>query len=143
VIDRPVLFSSTVSPDGSLVIAKFTATGAPASGNHMTLAIPLAGDAPIRLCDLCDVDWTPSGRALVARFDSREDPSGAATILLALAPGSAFPPLRNHALRTSSDVADLPGARKLEGWVFPDESGATSVHQRTTTERNIYRVTLP
>ena len=143
VIERPVLFFSTVSPDGNWVVAKFPGAGAPALGNQVTLAMPLAGGFPLRLCDLCEVDWMPSGRALVARFDSRAGSSVTATIVVALEPGSAFPPLRKREIRTSLDLADLPAARELDGWVYPAGSGSSSVHMRTTTERNIYRVGVP
>jgi serine/threonine protein kinase/Tol biopolymer transport system component len=142
VTERPVMFFSTVSPDGNWVVAKFPGAGAPALGNQVTLAMPLAGGIPLRLCDLCEVDWMPGGRALVARFDSREDSSVAATIIVPLEPGSAFPPLQKREIRTSTDLAALPAARELEGWVYPG-SGSASVYWRTTTERNIYRVALP
>jgi hypothetical protein len=66
----------------------------------------------------------------------------AATIIVPLEPGSAFPPLGKGEIRASTDLAALPAARELEGWVYPG-SGSTSVYWRTTTERNIYRVALP
>lgn len=97
----------------------------------------------VRLCDLCQLDWTPSGRALVARFDSRETGSVTGTVVVLLEPGSAFPPLPTPEIRTSSDLSSLPSAKRLDGWVYPDESGLTSIFVRTTTERNIYRVPVP
>ena len=139
---EPVLFFLTTSPRGDWLIARVQQ---PASrgGNHINVAFPASGGAPVRLCSgNCEVDWTPDGDSLVVRIGPH-DATDATTVVITLDPGTSFPRWPAGGIRSAKDLSGLPIAREMQGWMYPSQTTSASVFIQTTTERNIHRVPLP
>ena len=142
VIPSPVIFFHAPSPDGAWVVAKVQPADRQ-EGYLATLAFPMAGGSPVRLCDTCDVDWTSSGQLLVMRFTPSTPIAPGRTVLIALEPGSALPRLPPQGIRSRDDLSHLRIAREVQGWVYPSDSGSRYVIERRTTQRNLHRIPLP
>jgi hypothetical protein len=142
VIQQPILFFETVSPDGAWVIVMVEPADK-RDGFQVNVAFPVAGGPPIPLCHSCEVDWTPSGRSLVIRLTPTNPAGSRQTILVALEPGSLVPRLPARGIRSSEDVKRLRPARALPDWSYPSDDGSAYVFTRSTIQRNIHRVPLP
>jgi|SoiMethySBSTD1v2_1073268.scaffolds.fasta_scaffold14633_6 eukaryotic-like serine/threonine-protein kinase len=139
-VQQEVLFFHTASPGGDWVIARVQAPGS-GGGNHFNAALPTMGGPAVRLCDQCEVDWLPNGRALVMRFGTgfRRSPQ---TYVIALEPGTTLPRWPEGGVRAPADLNGLRIAREFDGQVYPSDDLSTQVLERFTLERNIYRLPL-
>jgi hypothetical protein len=54
-----------------------------------------------------------------------------------------MPPFPVDGFQAKADLAGLPIAQELKGWLYPDATGSRSVFARESVQRNIYRITLP
>jgi eukaryotic-like serine/threonine-protein kinase len=136
----PVLFFVSASPDGAWLIARVTAG---VTGSSQTnVAFPTAGGSAVPVCDACIIDWTPSTRSLIVRLgDERQ--SGRTFVIGLKTPGT-LPRLPSGGMHTRSDVAGLALAHSLDGSVYPGSDEVPQyAFQRSTVQRNIYRVPLP
>jgi Tol biopolymer transport system component len=140
VVQQPVLFFQTISPDGAWSIAQVQ-PGDRQDGYQVTVAIPTAGGPPIPLCHPCEVDWTANGRSLVIRLGGPAAPTK--TVIVALEPGTTLPPWPAGGILSPQDVSSFRIARETPGWIYPSESGSAYVFSRRAVQRNIHRVPLP
>jgi hypothetical protein len=62
--------------------------------------------------------------------------------VIPLRAGEVLPPLPVGGLRAERDVAQLPGARKVDAVVVPGASPDDYAFYRTTTQRNLYRIPI-
>jgi dipeptidyl aminopeptidase/acylaminoacyl peptidase len=141
-IQQPVLFFMTTSPRGEWLIARVQ-TPADRGGNHFNAALPTTGGPPVRLCDQCEVDWTPNGSALVIRLGSDGPEAMPRTFVVALEPGVELPPWPANGVRSRKDLGALRILGDFERWVYPSDDLSVSVFPRRSTQRNIHRVPLP
>jgi serine/threonine protein kinase len=140
-LNQPVAFFLTVSPDGDWIIAKVQ-EDAGRSGSLVNKAFPRSGTGtPIRLCHGCEVEWTSGGRSLVVRFAGGEASPGE-TLIMPLDPGETMPAFPAAGFQSRADLAGLPVAQDLRGWLYPDAAGSRYVFARRSTQRNIYRIGL-
>jgi eukaryotic-like serine/threonine-protein kinase len=137
--EEEVLFFMTVSPRGDYLIARVQKPGE-RGGNHTNVAFPASGGPPVRLCDDCEVDWTPDEKSLVVRIGPR---ANARTVVIALDAGTTLPSWPEGGIRSVKDLSGLTIVRDMQGWMYPSQTPSSSVFSRTTTERNIHRVPLP
>jgi hypothetical protein len=140
-LQQPVLFFLTASPRGDWLIARVQMSGQ--GGSLANLAFPISGGTPVRLCDECEVDWSPSGNALLVRLQSEGEDQTARTFVIALAPGTTLPPWPERGIESRQDVRALHVVDDFERWVYPSANPTTYVFLRSTIERNIHRVLLP
>ena len=141
VLNQPVAFFLTVSPQGDWVIAKVQ-QDAGRSGNLVNKAFPMSSTGrPVTLCYGCEIDWTPDGRSLVVRFSGR-GPSSEETLILRLGQGVSMPPFPMEGFQTKADLAGLSVAQEVKGWLYPSGTTSTYVFTRASTQRNIYRIAL-
>jgi eukaryotic-like serine/threonine-protein kinase len=142
VVDQPVAFFLTVSPQADWIIAKVQRPGSGRSGTLVNKAFPTSGiGTPVSLCHGCEIDWTPGGRSLVVRF-SGSNPSSDETLIVRLGQGVSMPPFPVDGFQTKADLVGLPVAQELKGWLYPSATGSGHVFARATTQRNIYRIGL-
>jgi Tol biopolymer transport system component len=140
-LDQPVAFFLTVSPDGDWIIAKVQEDPG-RSGSLINNAFRTSGtERPVTLCHGCEIDWTSNGRSLVVRFLGG-DASPAETLIMPLGSGGAMPAFPAEGFQSKADLAGLSVAHAMKGWAYPFGTGSTYVFARASTQRNIYRVAL-
>jgi eukaryotic-like serine/threonine-protein kinase len=140
-VQSPVLFFMTTSPDGKWLIARIQSPNEQ-GGNHFNAALPVAGGPPVRLCDQCEVDWTPNGGHLLLRFGNRCQESGSKTVIVPLEAGLALPRWPAGGVDSEAALHIGRNVRAVPRWIYPSEDLSTHVFTRCTTTRNIYRVPL-
>jgi eukaryotic-like serine/threonine-protein kinase len=141
VLTEPVVFFLTVSPEGDWIIAKVEQDPG-RTGTLINKAFPTSGaGTPLTLCHGCDIDWMADGRSVVIRFLGN-DVSSSETLIVALGPGQSIPSFPSRGFQTKTDLAGMPVAQELKGWLYPSATGALHVFARVTTQRNIYRIVL-
>ena len=137
VIAQPIPLLGAVSPDGRF-IAGFTASpGNQTSANQL---FPLSGDSPVSYGDSIWWNWAPRGDAV--SIVGGPIPEGRSYVI-PLRAGEVLPRMPAGGLRSELDVAQLPGARKVDADVVPGVSPDVYAFYRTTTQRNLYRIPIP
>jgi serine/threonine protein kinase len=142
VVDRPVAFLMSVSPDEAWIVARVQIRPG-ADTSQENLAFPTAGGAPVRLCAVCEVDWTPDGKSLVIRLRESSSSSHTRTFVIALRHGETLPALPSSGIQSENDLAGLPVSQTAEDAVYPADASGLVAFVRSTTERNIYRIPVP
>ena len=139
-VARSVLFFLSTSPDGEWLLARVSA---PSSTNQVNIAFPANGTSPVRLCDTCEIDWTPDAASLIVRLSSADLSVPSRTFVVALAPGQMLPRLPAAGIRSRADLIDSRISQEMDGLVYPSAKPSEYAVVRGKTERNIYRVPLP
>ena len=141
VLNEPIEFFLTVSPDADWIVAKVRQDPG-RSGTLINKAFPTSGaGTPLTLCHGCETDWTSNGRSLVVRF-SDGDASPAETLIMPVGPRGAMPAFPAEGFQSKADLAGLTVAHAMKGWAYPIGAGSTYVFARASTQRNIYRIAL-
>lgn len=113
-----------------------------AQGLAQTLAIPVRGGAPRRICAFrCPATWSPDGRFFLLGVG----PTGAPdwTVAIPVPPGKSLPDLPASGISTTDDAVKLAGARMIEqGAVAPGPTLSTYVFQKVGLRRNLFRIDL-
>jgi hypothetical protein len=63
-------------------------------------------------------------------------------MVVPLVPGEDFPPLPTGGVKSSKDLAAVPGLKVMDALIHPGPTGSISVEERRTVHRNIYRIPL-
>jgi serine/threonine protein kinase len=134
VSNTPILFFMSVSPDGSLAVAR-------AVSQLSTVALPTRSEAPIQICTTCQVDWSADGTALVVRLEGSQGKAGR-TLTLALEKGRMLPRLPETGFTAESALTGLEVKSDVPGLLFPGPKPSQYALMRGTIQRNIYRVPL-
>ena len=144
IYDGPVIQLETVSPDGRWAVAQVPIQNEDVPRG--TLAIPLEGGPPVRICTgLCAVRWPLDGKSMFLTVigGSQGYMLGWGTFIVPLAPGLMFPKLPQAGVTSKADAAALPGARAVDNFVLPGENEGIYAFARITVHRNLFRVPLP
>jgi dipeptidyl aminopeptidase/acylaminoacyl peptidase len=136
------LLPFAVSPDGRWVpVMDPQAFGA-------LLVYEAQSGSPMRLCDSCSppqgtdpmpppLSWAPDGRFVYVKF-------GSSTYAIPLRPGETLPPMLAAGVASKEGLAALPGAMLVsEQEVYPGPEPSTYALMKVTSQRNIYRVSVP
>ena len=131
-----------VSPDGEWVII-----GAPATKEHLdfeTLAVPIRGGIPIKVCYVCSATWSPDGKFLyVGSILSAGPTLTGRTFAMPVPPGKALPHLPVGGIDVLDRAVGLPGAVTIEGGLIsPGPDPSTYFFTRTDSQRNLFRIPL-
>jgi serine/threonine protein kinase len=135
-----------VSPDGEWVIIQ-----APATTEHPvweTLAVPIRGGTPIKVCSDCSAPatWSPDGKFLYIYAGSTlsTDPTlMGRTFAIPVPAGKALPHLPFGGLKALDLPAVLPGAVSIEkGLISPGPDLSTYVFTKADAQRNLFRIPL-
>jgi eukaryotic-like serine/threonine-protein kinase len=144
VVEAPIMYFSSVSPDGAWLVATVAVTGDDSS--IAVVAFAASTGKPVPVCVSCAVDWTPGPgtKSFVVRFGSDDQTSfGGETFVIALKPGQMLPALPAEGIRSESTLTkDIPGFREIPGFVYPSENTSVYAEVRGTIRRNIFRVPL-
>ena len=110
-----------------------------------TLAYPVSGDPPIRVCAMaeCEVNWTPDGKFLYFSFAGGLHTQPDKTYLLPLKAGQDLPVLPASGIYSEADIVRLPGVKVIpQGGIAPGLTPSIYAFSRTTVQRNLYRIPL-
>ncbi len=145
-IEDPILDFGEFSPDGQWAEVWAAVSGNGSEATTATLAYPLAGGRPLRVCGDCLVLWPPDGKSIYVVWRS-------GIYRVSLPSGKAFPPLPAGGMQSETDLKTMPGAT----WFGSTETGvaegfgliafgrdpSTYAFVRTTAHRNLYRIPIP
>lgn len=135
-IQQPIPLLGAVSPDGRWITGWTSRPGNDTSGWQ---AFPLDGRPPILIGGSGGWDWSPKGDSV--SFSGGPVAEGRSYIV-PLTSGEAFPPMPVEGFRSEREVAELPGAHKVDVRIVPGPSPDVYAFYRTTTQRNLYRIPL-
>jgi eukaryotic-like serine/threonine-protein kinase len=145
VLPNRILNIFTISRDRHFIIVGAVQPTTSKSNAPPTLAIPLDGKPPQRICDgICLVAWSPDGRYfyVVSTRPTRENPSGQ-TVAIRLRPGAALPPLPAGELRRPENWAKIPGAKTVEqAFIAPGLDPSIYAYVNSSTHANLFRIPL-
>lgn len=136
-IEQPIPLLGAVSSDGRFI------EGWTASPDNETSAIqlfPLSGGSPVSIAGFIRWNWAPRGDAISVA--GGPIPEGRSYVI-PLRTGEVLPRMPAGGLRSEQDIAQLPGARKVDAVVVPGVSPDVYAFYRTTTQRNLYRIPIP
>ncbi len=151
VIPDPVSHLISLSPDDRWIVATVDSDN---SGPSQILSgYPMRGGPPRVLCRVCAVGSFEIDQPIVSwSFDQRSmyislTHTGAndkpKTIVIPLTPGDAFPAWWGE-LVTNTKLPRMPGVRVLDlPSVFPGPNASNYAFWRFSTQRNLYRISLP
>ena len=137
----PILDKFGVSPDGQWVSA--FAAGADDDAVYGTIAVPINGGAPRRLCVDCRAVWSADGRFLYLALDrSPSAGSPGRTLVISVPAGKSLPDFPVSGI-TFVTASGLPGTRIIEnGALSPGSDPSTYVFVKTDIQRNLFRIPL-
>ena len=150
-IPDPVDHLISVSPDGRWVVA--TVDSGNSARSEIVFAYPMQGGLPRVLCRVCAVGsfeidppivgWSFDQKSMYISLTHTGADDKPKTILVPLNPGDAFPAWWNE-LVTNPKVPRMPGVRVLDiPSVFPGPDASNYAFWRFSTQRNLYRISLP
>jgi Tol biopolymer transport system component len=139
----PILNKSAVSPDREWVLVNRTTVSEDAAGGPVgveTVAIPVRGGAPRRLCAfncLPNTRWSPDGRWLSLGLERGR------TLVLPIAPGQVLPNLPASGISSPAEGLIVPGGRVVGPAPFLGLINESSyVFLKTELRRNLFRIQL-
>jgi Tol biopolymer transport system component/DNA-binding winged helix-turn-helix (wHTH) protein len=143
-IADPVLEFYGISPDGKWAIVWAAVAGEDPASSSAILAYPIAGQHAIRICTNCAVTWSQDARFIYLI-------QSGSVYRMALRDGQVFPVLPPDGVRSTAEIARIPGAVLLasEG---TEPAGDPSfvvgkdpsmfVFMKATVHRNLYRIPI-
>jgi hypothetical protein len=136
----PIIDLYNISPDRRWVVA-----GVPSGDRRPTVAIPLGGGPPRRICSgYCPVIWAPDGKFLYVGIAPASQTSRGKTIAIPIAPGDTLPQLPASGIRDIGTESAIPGSRVIEAWnISPGPDPSVFAYVKTTVHRNLYRISVP
>jgi serine/threonine protein kinase len=149
---EPIQELVRLSPDARWALAWTPLRGQDPSVTATLMAWPIAGGAPLRVCDACSINWPPDQKLLYVGI-------GRKAYRLPLPPGQAFPILPAGGIQSETDLQALPGTQLLlsgppempdlrrekynAGLITPSTDPSTYAFVRATVHRNLYRIPIP
>jgi len=142
----------SLSPDGRWIIAAI-ATGEPDKPQNI-VAYSVQGEPPRVLCKVCGVgsleidppiiSWSLDQKAMYVSLAHNGSGDKPKTVMIPLSSGELLPRLDGDEFVNSPRLTRIPGVRVLDlPSLFPGPDANTYALWRTTTQRNLYRISLP
>ena len=137
VFDQPIYGFDGVSRDGRWIRTRAVRAGAE---GPLWQAFPLDGGAPVRLGGAFMWHWSIGGDWLPI---SGNPVAAGRSYIVPLPPGEFLHHVPVEGLRSESEVAALPGARRVDAAAaVPGPSPDVFAFSRSTTQRNLYRIPI-
>lgn len=133
-----------ISPDRRFIITDAVVPGDPNLTNPPTLAVPLDGGPPQRICSPCSVTWSPDGRYFYVEFANayRDNPVGR-TAAIPIPPGKTLPQLPPAAVHQPAEWAKVPGVKIVEhDGIAPGPSPSIYAYVKPSVHANLFRIPL-
>ena len=134
-VEEPILILNAVSRDGKWIVGWSPLSSGEGAGLQ---AFSLTGQRSVAIANHIDWRWSPRGDS----FSISGGPFGAGrSYIIPLRAGEALPPVPAGGFVSEQDVAQLPGARRIDAWTaVPGPSPDVYAFYRGTTQRNLYRI---
>ena len=144
VFPYPILEMNGISPGRKWLMA----TVAYPEGNSvrpMVVAIPLDGGKPRRLCkSYCYPVWSSTGNFLFVPVEPSSQTSPGRSLAIPSGPGETLPELPPEGIPLSAQPGIVPGAQSIDrAELVPGKDLSHYAYVKTTSQRNLYRVSLP
>jgi DNA-binding winged helix-turn-helix (wHTH) protein/Tol biopolymer transport system component len=140
----PIMEINGISPGRKWLMA----TVAYPQGNSampMVMVIPLEGGTPRRLCkSYCNPIWSSTGEFLFVPVEPSTQTSPGRSLAIPIGPGETLPDLPPEGIAVSAQPDAVPGSQSVGRAEFvPGKDLSHFAYVKTTSQRNLYRVTLP
>jgi DNA-binding winged helix-turn-helix (wHTH) protein/Tol biopolymer transport system component len=144
VFPYPILEIIGISPGRKWL----TAAVAYPEGNNLlpiVMAIPLNGGKPQRLCKgYCYPVWSSTGNFLFVAVEPSSQTSPGRSLAIPIGPGETLPELPPEGIPPSAQPGVVPGAQSIDrAELVPGKDLSHYAYVKTTSQRNLYRVSLP
>jgi len=139
----------TMEIDGASPGRKWlVATVAYPEGNRvspMVMAIPLFGGKPLRLCQsYCNPVWSSTGDFLFVPVEPSSQTSPGRSLAIPIGPGETLPELPAEGIALFAQPSVVPGSQSIgRAELVPGKDLSRFSYVKTTSQRNLYRVSLP
>ena len=150
-IPDPVARLISLSPDDRWIVA--TIDSGNSHRSQIVSGYPMRGGPPRVLCRVCAVgsweidppivSWSLDQKSMYISLTHTGANDKPKTIVIPLNPGDAFPTSWSE-LVTNTKLPRMPGVRVLDlSSVFPGPDASNYAFWRFSTQRNLYRISLP
>jgi hypothetical protein len=145
VVPYPIFSVQSVSPGGKWVIANAPVPGEATGVSPATMAIPVDGGSPPRICaSYCFPTWSSNGEFLFVPVEEPSRTSAGRSLAIPAGPGENWPPFPPGGIEPQAPVSVMPGSQlvnraELVAGKDPDHFA----YVNTTVHRNLYRISLP
>jgi serine/threonine protein kinase len=150
-IPQPVAHLISLSPDDRWIVAAVDSGNSDLS--QIVSGYPTGGGIPRVLCRVCAVgsgeidpgivSWSFDQKSMYISLTHTGANDKPKTIVIPLKPGDAFPTSWSE-LVTNTKLPRMPGVRVLDlPSVFPGPDASNYASWRFSTQRNLYRISLP
>jgi hypothetical protein len=103
-------------------------------------AFSLSGAPALRLGEFIGWNWSAGGDSLSV---SNGPIAANRSYIIPLPPGEPFPRTPTGGFRSEQEIAEVPGARRIDAWTMPGALPGVYAFYRGTTQRNLYRIPVP
>jgi DNA-binding winged helix-turn-helix (wHTH) protein/Tol biopolymer transport system component len=140
VIQDAIVEPQSVSPDGRWAVTQVALPESEVSRG--VVAYPAQGGAPVQICrTLCFVNWTLDGKFIyIHLLGTSPSNEVGRTFVIQTRSGNAFPQLPSSGVQSESDLVTLPGAKTMEGTIFPGPDTTLYTFTKQSVHRNLYRI---
>jgi Tol biopolymer transport system component len=135
-LEQEIARLSAVSRDGRWIVAW---SFLPDNAGMALQGFPLGGGPPATIAAHAAVNWSPGGNSVSLSGGTIPDNR---SYIIPLAPGEALPRMPPEGFRSEEEIAQLPGARRMDALTVPGPSPDVYAFYRGTTQRNLYRIPL-
>ena len=133
-LEQSIASLSAVSRDGRWIVAW---SFLPDDEGMAVQAFPLSGGPPVTIAAHAAFNWSPGGNSVSVSGGPIPDNR---SYIIPLAPGEALPRIPAEGFRSEEEIAQLPGARRIDALTVPGPSPDVYAFYRGTTQRNLYRI---
>jgi hypothetical protein len=129
---RTWLMAMVAYPEGNRVLPK-------------VMAIPLDGGKPRRICEsYCVPVWSSRGDFLFVPVEPSSQTSPGRSLAVPIGPGETLPALPVEGIAPSAQPSVVPGSKSISrAELVPGKDLSHFAYVKTTSQRNLYRVSLP
>ena len=111
----------------------------------MEMAIPLDGGKPRHICkSYCVPVWSSTGNFLFVPVEPSSQTSPGRSLAIPIGPGETLPELPPEGIALSAQPSVVPGSQSVDrAELVPGKDLSHFAYVKTTSQRNLYRVSLP
>jgi DNA-binding winged helix-turn-helix (wHTH) protein/Tol biopolymer transport system component len=129
---RKWLMATVAYPEGDSVLPR-------------VMIIPLDGGKPRRLCKTyCTPVWSSTGKFLFVPVEPSSQTTPGRSLAIPIGPGETLPDLPPEGIPLSAQPSVVPGSQSIDrAELVPGKDLTHYAYVKTTSQRNLYRVSLP
>ena len=138
-LSDPIFEFDAVSPDGQWAVVLRASSKSP-DVPYETMAVPLGGGAPMRICpSYCNAQWGSQGKVFVIHLQMME---GGKTVLAQVGLGGVMPRLPSEGFDPITGAESSKGFKTVDKIIIPGPNPAQYAWLSESVHRNLYRIPL-